>query len=195
MQGTGSGDLDPHAPPPPQRQQTGISSLSLALHTVITYLFCEDLKCHSAQTRGGSYKALLNNLKWKNSCVSVLDQKRIKQLTGDEIQTFFHRRTHLFCQSNSLKYLSSLFMIIMIKSQINHLYKVNNSCSIFQGSTGGAVVRALASHQRGPGSTPGVDAICGLSLLMVFLRVLRFSPLLKNQHLQMPNRSGTHGHV
>ena len=29
----------------------------------------------------------------------------------------------------------------------------------------------------------------------VFLRVLRFSPLLKNQHFQIPIRSGAHGHV
>ena len=29
----------------------------------------------------------------------------------------------------------------------------------------------------------------------VFLRVLRFSPLLKNKHFQIPIRSGTHGHV
>ena len=40
------------------------------------------------------------------------------------------------------------------------------------GSKGGAVVRALASHQCAPGSNPGVDAICGLSLLLV----LSFSP-------------------
>ena len=40
------------------------------------------------------------------------------------------------------------------------------------GSRGGAVVRALASHQCGPGSNPGVDAICGLSLLLV----LSFAP-------------------
>ena len=63
------------------------------------------------------------------------------------------------------------------------------------------MVRALVSHQCGPASNPGVDAICGLSLLLVlslvprgfspgtpvfpspllrevFLRVLRFSPLL-----------------
>ena len=38
---------------------------------------------------------------------------------------------------------------------------------VARGSKGGAVVRALASHQCGPGSTPGVDAICGLSLLLV----------------------------
>jgi len=37
----------------------------------------------------------------------------------------------------------------------------------FSGSKGGAVVRALASHKCGPGSIPGVDAICGLSLLLV----------------------------
>ena len=59
------------------------------------------------------------------------------------------------------------------------------------------MVRAVASHQCGPGSNPGVDAICRLSLLLVLslLRVLRFSPLLKNQHFQIPIRSGTHGHV
>ena len=50
----------------------------------------------------------------------------------------------------------------------------------------GAVVRALASHQCGPGSIPELGVICGLSLLVlvlaprVFLRVLRFSSLLKN---------------
>ena len=36
----------------------------------------------------------------------------------------------------------------------------------------GVVVRALASQQRGPGSNPGVDAICGLSLLLL----LSFAP-------------------
>ena len=41
-----------------------------------------------------------------------------------------------------------------------------------KGSKGGTVVRALASHQCGPGSTSGVDAICGLSLLLV----LSFAP-------------------
>ena len=35
------------------------------------------------------------------------------------------------------------------------------------GSKGGPVVRALASHQCGPGSNPGVDGIHGLSLLLV----------------------------
>ena len=36
-----------------------------------------------------------------------------------------------------------------------------------EGARGRAVLRALASHQCGPGSNPGVDAICGLSLLLV----------------------------
>ena len=44
-------------------------------------------------------------------------------------------------------------------------------------SKGCAVVRALASHQCGPGLNPGVDAICGLSLLLVlFLAPGGFSP-------------------
>ena len=39
------------------------------------------------------------------------------------------------------------------------------------------VVRALASHQCGPGSIPGLGVICGLSLLLVLVLVPRgFSP-------------------
>ena len=37
----------------------------------------------------------------------------------------------------------------------------------YWGSKGGAVVRALASHQCRPGSNLGVNTICGLSLLLV----------------------------
>ena len=46
------------------------------------------------------------------------------------------------------------------------------------GARDGAMVRALASHQCGPGSTPGVDAICGLSLLLLLSFAPRgFSPV------------------
>ena len=37
------------------------------------------------------------------------------------------------------------------------------------GSRDGAVVRALASHQCGSGSIPGLGVICGLSLLLVLV--------------------------
>ena len=54
-------------------------------------------------------------------------------------------------------------------------------------------MRTLPSQQRGPGSIPARYHICALSLLLVldllrgfFLRVLRFSSLHKNQHLQIP---------
>ena len=55
-----------------------------------------------------------------------------------------------------------------------------------------------SAYQFGPGSNPGVDAICGLRLLLapspllqeVFLRVLRFSPLLKNRCFQIAIRPG-----
>ena len=62
----------------------------------------------------------------------------------------------------------------------------------YLGCRDGAVVRALASLQCGPGSIPTlahlasyVGWVCWFSTLHreVFLRVLRFSPLLKNQHL------------
>ena len=54
-----------------------------------------------------------------------------------------------------------------------------------------ARVRILAS-------TPCVGWVCcwfSPLLREVFLRVLRFFPLLKNQHFEIPIRSGTHGHV
>ena len=41
------------------------------------------------------------------------------------------------------------------------------------GSRGGAVVRALTSHQCGQGSIPGLGVICGLSLLLVLIFALR----------------------
>ena len=41
------------------------------------------------------------------------------------------------------------------------------------GASDCAVVRALTPHQCGPGSNPGIDAICGLSLLLVLSFALR----------------------
>ena len=70
----------------------------------------------------------------------------------------------------------------------------------YLGSRDGTVVKALAPHQCGPGSIPGLDVISGLSLLLVlvlaprvFLRVLRSSSLHKNQHFQIPISSGIRG--
>ena len=37
------------------------------------------------------------------------------------------------------------------------------------GNRDGAVVRAVASHQCGPGSIPGLGVICGLNLLLVLV--------------------------
>ena len=58
------------------------------------------------------------------------------------------------------------------------------------------MVRALASHQCGPGSTPGVDAICGLSLLLVLSFAPRgFSPgtpvFPSPQNPTLPNSNST----
>ena len=73
----------------------------------------------------------------------------------------------------------------------------------FLESKSGAVVRALASHPCGPGFESWLRrhyvgwACCWFSPLFrgVFLRELQFFPLLKNQHFQIPIRSGAHGHV
>ena len=63
-----------------------------------------------------------------------------------------------------------------------------------------SLVRALASHQCGPGANPGVDVICGLSLLLVLSFALKVFFSLKNQQCQTSNQSGTppykrRGHV
>ena len=59
---------------------------------------------------------------------------------------------------------------------------------------GGAVVRALTSKQWGPGSNPGANALCGLSLLLV-LSPAQFSPLLKSQHFQILIGCGMYGYI
>ena len=54
---------------------------------------------------------------------------------------------------------------------------VCNHNDLRAGSRDGAVMRTLASHQCGPGSTPGPGVICGLSLLLVLVLAPRgFSP-------------------
>ena len=55
---------------------------------------------------------------------------------------------------------------------LNYEADYHFSFSLVLGSKGGAVVRGLSSHQSGLGSNPGVDAIFGLSLLLV----LSFAP-------------------
>ena len=68
------------------------------------------------------------------------------------------------------------FIMVLLHWQSKCWGNAFPNCCIL-GSKGGAVVRALASHQCGPGSNPGVDAICWLSLLMVLSVSLRdFSP-------------------
>ena len=61
------------------------------------------------------------------------------------------------------------FKIISIPRELNNIeFGIVLCC----GAWDGAVVRVLASHQCGLGSNPGVDATCGLSLLLV----LSFAP-------------------
>ena len=71
------------------------------------------------------------------------------------------------------------------------------------GDEGGVVGRALAFHQcrnwvQIPASTSHVGQVCCWSsplLQEVFLRVVYVQCSLKNQHFQIPIRSGMHGHV
>ena len=61
-------------------------------------------------------------------------------------------------------------------------------------------MKPLASHQCGPGSNPGVDAMCGLSLLLVLPLAPRgFSPgtpvFPSPQKLTFPNSNSTRNQV
>ena len=73
------------------------------------------------------------------------------------------------------------FQSLMVHAEPSALRRYKGGCR------DGALVRALASHQCGPGSIPRSGVICGLSLLVLFsalrgfLRVLRFSLSSKNQ--------------
>ena len=48
--------------------------------------------------------------------------------------------------------------------------------TVYEREIGGAVVRALASHQCGPGSIPALGVISGLSLLVLYSAPRGFSP-------------------
>ena len=70
-----------------------------------------------------------------------------------------------------------IIQFIYKKSKSENWRTDDNSDDAQWGARDGAMVRALTSHQCGPGSNPGVDAICGLSLLLVLSSALRgFSP-------------------
>ena len=66
-------------------------------------------------------------------------------------------------------------------------------------SRGGAVARALASHQCGLGSNPSIEAICGLSLLVLSLASSGFSPgtpvFLSPKKPTFPNCNSTRNQV
>ena len=77
------------------------------------------------------------------------------------------------------------------------LCKINLIDNEFEGARDGVVARALTSHQCGPGSNPGIDAICGLSLLLVlsfaprgFLWVLQFFSQTNVSKFQFDQESG-----
>ena len=102
-------------------------------------------------------------------------------------------------ERNVQEFCKNLFPVVIPAKhkKIGNLRKFHATrCADFdrkRGSRDGTVVRALASHQCGPGSVPSPGVIRGLSLLLVlvlapwvFLWVLRFSSLHKNQHFQIP---------
>ena len=78
-------------------------------------------------------------------------------------------------------------VIKALYGKVSQLYKY-----MYMRSKGVAVVRALASHQRGPGLNLGVNAIMWVEFVVRSLPNCSegFFFLLKNQHFQIPIRSG-----
>ena len=66
------------------------------------------------------------------------------------------------------------FLLYIATKTLKQIITVNSSTNA--GSRVGAVVRALAFHQRVPGSIPGPGVICGLSLLVLYFAPRGFSP-------------------
>ena len=95
------------------------------------------------------------------------------------------------------KTFENLLHIASVRRTLSGILHFKHWMMIWLGSNGGVVVRALPSHQCGPGSIPRSDAICGLSLLLVLSLAPRdFSPGTlvfpspQNQHFQIPIRPG-----
>ena len=87
----------------------------------------------------------------------------------------------------------STFYLLMDEETVRFRSELTSKGSFYDvlGSRDGAVVRALASHQSGPGLIPGLGVICVLSLLLVLVLAPRgFSPGVKNQHFKIPIGSG-----
>ena len=104
----------------------------------------------------------------------------VANFTSHVHQTIFNNATIIACNNsyNQLCFQESwgtylnLTMTLKLPKSLNCF-----RFRFFDGSKGGAVVKVLASHQCGPGSNPGADAICGLSLLLVLSLAPRgFSP-------------------
>ena len=90
---------------------------------------------------------------------------------------------------------------LKLEKKVGPIMPFQHTCTEkLEGSRGGAVVRALTSHQCGPGSNPGVDAICWLSWLLVLSLAPRgFSPgtpvFPSPQKPTFPNSNSTRNQV
>ena len=117
----------------------------------------------------------------------ILIMTNIAGFIRDIVQTVYQcqtkRSTILFIRPNGLAVRSNNLFIcsnrLFIHSKNISIRSFSHSNSFplvsvcLLGSKGGAVVRALPSQQCGPGTNPGANALCGLSLLLVLSLVRR----------------------
>ena len=91
----------------------------------------------------------------------------------------------------------NLLHTALVRRTLSGILHFNNWMMIWLGSNGGVVMRATpptnVARVQFPGLMPYMGWVCcwfSPLLQEVFLWVLRFSPLLKNQHFQFPIRPG-----
>ena len=170
---------------------------------VVTYAVCGAESCTSAELRAPNN--MINEQKLRKANKELRDKvaevkaklEKVSQELTDKIEEYKPDmsmssnggETLLSDKADSVEFVSAKYDVLTAfnVSATKELKEIR-SRGAGMGCRDGAVVRALTSHQCGPGSIPRLGVICGLSLLVLY-SAPRFSPgtpvspLLKNQNL------------
>ena len=148
---------------------------------LINYCFRLSSQCASSEThskdlgKGFSFRQLNINLVF--NLFSTELQCYINFFSQGTIQIMRDKKAWFFLVKVDKNVIKAFY------GKVSQLYKY-----MYMRSKGVAVVRALASHQRGPGLNLGVNAIIWVEFVVCSLPNCseEFFFLLKNQHFQIP---------
>ena len=135
------------------------------------------LYCTSVELSAQMFNRFPMNVKFSATCgmkpkvqclYAVLVNNRYLNLQKRKLGRFLFTKPS---QHTRTVHVLSVIMTLCTAIQCTMLYNV-----LYLGERGWRSVRALASHQCGPGSIPGLGIICGLSLLVLYSAPRGFSP-------------------